>query len=117
MPRQHPLERLRVLCLALPEATEKETWGSPTFRVRDKIFVMAVIGDGQLSMWCKASPGGQEVLVGSQPERFYVPPYVGHRGWVGMRLSGARDWRQVADLVEESYRLTAPKRLVALLGP
>jgi predicted DNA-binding protein (MmcQ/YjbR family) len=115
--RQHPLDRLRALCLALPEATEKETWGSPTFRVRDKIFVMATAGEGQPSMWCKASPGGQEVLVGSWPERFYVPPYVGNRGWVGVRLGGRADWLQIADLIEESYRLTAPKRLVALLGP
>jgi len=115
MPRQRPLDRLRALCLALPEATEKLAWGSPTFRVRDKIFVMFTGGDGGSEMWCKASPGGQEVLVGSQPERYYVPPYVGHRGWVGVRLGGRVDWNQVADLVEESYRLTAPKRLLALL--
>ncbi len=55
--------------------------------------------------------------MGSQPERYYVPPYVGNRGWVGVRLGGAVDWSQVADLVEESYRLTAPKRLLALLDP
>jgi len=117
MPRRNPLERLRALCLALPEAIERPTWGTPTFRVRDKIFVIFTAGDGQPSISCKASPGGQEVLVGSQPERYYVPPYVGNRGWVGVRLGGAVDWSQVADLVEESYRLTAPKRLLALLDP
>ncbi|HEV3074109.1 MAG TPA: MmcQ/YjbR family DNA-binding protein [Thermoanaerobaculia bacterium] len=117
MPRRRPLDRLRALCLALPEATEKLAWGSPTFRVRDKIFATFSEADGGPEMWCKASPGGQEVLVASQPERYYVPPYVGHRGWVGVRLGGAPDWGQVADLVEESYRLTAPKRLLALLDP
>jgi predicted DNA-binding protein (MmcQ/YjbR family) len=115
MPRHDPLDRLREICLALPEATEKEAWGDPTFRVRDKIFAMHKVGDGRVSMWCKAPPGAQEVLVGSDPERFYVPPYVGHRGWVGVRLDVELDWDDVADIVEESYRKTAPKRLAALL--
>jgi hypothetical protein len=114
---RNPLQRLRSLCLALPEAAEKEAWGHPTFRVRDKIFAtfsMPEEGeDGRVSMCCKAPPGAQEILVGSDPERFFVPAYVGHRGWVGVRLDVATDWDLVADLVEESYRLTAPKRLSA----
>ncbi len=76
----------RDLALSLPEATEKETWGHPTFRVRDKIFAMLKSGDGRPSLWCKAPPGSQEVLVGADPDTFFVPPYVGHKGWVGMRL-------------------------------
>jgi hypothetical protein len=117
---RNPLQRLRSLCLALPETTEKEAWGHPTFRVRDKIFAtfsMAEEGEdgagGDVSMCCKAPPGTQEILVGSDPARFFVPAYVGHRGWVGVRLDVATDWGLVADLVEESYRLTAPKRLSA----
>ena len=110
-----PLDRLREICLALPEATEKETWGDPTFRVRDKIFAMCKVGDGRMSVWCKALPGVQGILVGSDQERFFVPPYVGHNGWVGVRLDVEIDWDDVADLVEESYRMTAPKRLLALV--
>ena len=71
--------------------------------------------DGRPSMWCKAPPGGQQVLVGSAPDRFFVPPYVGCHGWAGMWLDVAVDWDEVAELVEESYRMTAPKRLIRLL--
>lgn len=106
-----PADRLRAICLALPEAMEKEAWGDPTFRVRDRIFAMFKQGDGRPSLWCKALPGSQTVLVGADPERFLVPPYVGHRGWVGMRLDRRPDWNEVAELVRRSYRLTAPKRL------
>jgi len=109
------LDRLRAICLALPEATEQETWGDPTFRVRARIFAMPKAGDGRLSLWCKAPPGAQAVLVGADPSRFFVPPYVGHRGWIGVRLDGPVDWDEVADLVCESYQITAPKRLAALL--
>lgn len=98
MPNQ-PLDRLRALCLALPEAEERETWGGPTFRVRDRIFAMPRRDDGRLSTWCKAPPGSQMVLVGADPERFFVPPYVGHKGWVGMRLDRRTDWGEVAALV------------------
>ena len=79
-----PTDRLRAICLALPEAVEKETWGDPTFRVRDKIFAMQKAGDGRISLWCKAPPGSQEILVGADPELFFRPPYVGHKGWIGV---------------------------------
>lgn len=111
--RSTALGRLRAICLKLPEAMEKETWDLPTFRVRDKIFVMAIIGETPLALWCKAPPGSQAILVGADPERFFVPPYVGHKGWVGMRLGKGVDWREVETLVMRSYRLTAPKRLAA----
>jgi len=115
-----PLDRLRGICLALPEAIEKAAWGdTPTFRVRDKIFAQYEANhhrDGRMALWCKAPPGMQEMLVGSDGERFFVPPYVGHHGWIGVQLDGEMDWDEVADLVEESYRMTAPKRLIALLG-
>jgi predicted DNA-binding protein (MmcQ/YjbR family) len=110
---EQPIDRLRRICLALPEAVEKEAWGDPTFRVRDKIFAMEKRGDGRISVWCKAAPGSQEVLVGADPERFFVPPYVGHKGWVGMRLDCDPDWNEVAALVRRSYLLVAPKRISA----
>lgn len=106
--------RLRALCLAFPQAVEKETWGRATFRVGDKIFAMEREQDG-VAMWCKAPPGSQAVLVGSDPDRFFVPPYVGHKGWIGVRLRGEPDWDEVAALVGRSYRMTAPKRLVVLM--
>lgn len=108
-------DRLRAICLALPEATEKEAWGDPTFRVRDKIFAMEKRGDGRVSVWCKAPPGSQQVLVNAAPELFFVPPYVGPKGWVGMRLDAGPDWAEVEAIVRRSYRLIAPKRLVALV--
>ena len=108
-----PADHLRAICLALPETTEKEAWGDPTFRVRDRIFAMLKQGDGRPSLWCKALPGSQMVLVGADPRRFYVPPYLGHKGWVGMRLDRNPDWSEAAELVRRSYRLVAPKRLAA----
>ena len=110
-----PRERLRAICLALPEAVEKEAWGDPTWRVRDKIFAMAKRGEGRSLALVQGAAGEPEVLVGADPERFFVPPYVGHKGWVGMRLDGKPDWDEVALLVRRSYRLTAPKRLAVLV--
>lgn len=110
------IDHLRAICLAFPEATEKESWGTdPTFRVRDKIFAMQKVGDGRVSLWCKAPAGAQDVLVGADPARFFAPPYVGHHGWIGVRLDVPTDWDEVGDLLADSYRLTAPKRLAALL--
>ena len=111
-----PGERLRQICLTLPEAVEKTAWGDPTYRVGDKIFAMEKRGDGRVSVWCKAPPGSQQVLVGADPELFFVPPYVGHGGWVGMRLDTGPDWQEVATLVARSYRLIAPRRLSKQLG-
>ncbi len=108
-------DRLRKICLALPEAEERETWELPTFRVRGKIFVMAVDRDGWPSIWFKAPKGSQQVLVGADGERFFVPPYVGHKGWVGMRLDGKPDWKEVELLVRRSYAMTAPRKLAALI--
>jgi predicted DNA-binding protein (MmcQ/YjbR family) len=114
LPRE-ALDRLRKICLAFPEATEAGGVGDPTFRVRDKIFAMQHGVEGRATLWCKAPPGAQAALVGSNPSRFFVPPYVGCHGWVGMWLDIEIDWDEVADLVEESYRMTAPKRLSRLL--
>ena len=108
-------QRVRDICLALPEAAEKEAWGDPTWRVRDKIFTMQKQGDGRLSIWFKAPPGSQAVLIGADPERFFSPPYVGPKGWVGMRLDNKPDWAEVETLIRRAYRLTAPKKLAVLL--
>jgi predicted DNA-binding protein (MmcQ/YjbR family) len=117
--RPDRLARVRKICLALPEATEKEAWGDPTWRVRDRIFAMQKgnYEGGRPSLWLKAPPGEQPVMVESDPDRFFVPPYVGHKGWVGVYLDGRRvDWVELEKLVESSYRLIAPKRVAARLG-
>lgn len=111
-----PLQRLRQLCLALPECVEKETWEIPTFRVRNKIFAMFTENrerDGRAALWCKALPGVQETLVGADPERFYKPPYVGPNGWLGVRLDKDVDWDEIAGFLDDAYRMTAPKRLLS----
>ena len=108
---QRPIDRLRKICLALPQATEQQAWGDPTFRIGGKIFAMYKIGDGRKSVWCKAPAGSQKILVGADPEVFFAPPYVGPKGWVGMRLDIAVDWTEVAALVARSYGLIVPKRV------
>ena len=114
--RASPLDRLRAICLVLPDAEERETWELPTFRVRDKIFAMYVDDeDDRPGIWCKAPPGSQTILVGADPARFFVPPYVGHKGWIGMHLDRRVKWPEVVVVVGRSYRLTAPKRLVRSL--
>ena len=116
---EDPLPRLRALCLALPETTERLSHGEPTWFVRDKkTFVMYANQhhDDRVGFWCAAPPGSQNELVGVDPERFYVPPYVGHRGWLGVRLDvPSVDWTEIAEIVTEAYRMIAPKRLVAEL--
>ena len=111
-----PLDRLRAICLALPEATEVETWGDATFRVRDKIFAMLRRHDGRVWFWCKAPPGSQAILVEADPARFFAPPYVGPKGWIGMRIDDGPDWVEVEHLVRRSYGMTAPRKLAAQIG-
>jgi predicted DNA-binding protein (MmcQ/YjbR family) len=107
------LDKLRAICLAFPEAVEAGGVGDPTFKVRDKIFAMRHLVQDRTSLWCKAPAGLQEGLVGVDPQRFFVPPYVGHRGWIGLWLDADVDWDHLAELVKQSYRMTAPKRLIA----
>lgn len=109
------LEQLRAICLAFPEAAEGAGVGSPTFRVRDRIFAMRHGAEGRPSLRCKAPRGFQQVLIDSDPEAFFVPPYVGQHGWVGIWLDRDLDWKHIAELIEESYCLTAPKRLIKQL--
>jgi predicted DNA-binding protein (MmcQ/YjbR family) len=109
------LDPLRAICLRFPEAIEAGGVGDPSWKVRGKIFAMQHGHEERPSVWFKAPPGAQELLVGSSPERFFRPPYVGHAGWVGAWLDAELDWDELADFVEESYRMTAPKRLSAQL--
>jgi hypothetical protein len=112
------LARVRAACLRLPEVTERPSHGAPTFFVRGKTFVMLHDdhhGDGRLALWCAAPPGAQQEAMDDDPERFFRPPYVGHRGWLGVRLDHAPDWDEVAAIATEAYRCVAPKTLLATL--
>jgi predicted DNA-binding protein (MmcQ/YjbR family) len=107
------IERLRELCLRFPESQEQPFGGvtTPTWRVNGKIFAQWEPKPVE-AVWFKAAPGGQSILVDSRPEVYFVPPYMGLVGWVGARLaSDVLDWDELAELIDESYRLIAPKRL------
>jgi hypothetical protein len=110
------LALVREICLALPEVTERPSHGSPTFVVRGKRSFATVTsnhhGDGRFAVWCAAPAGMQAMLVEADPERFFVPPYVGHRGWLGLRLDRGLDWDEVAGIAEDAYVEVAPARLV-----
>jgi predicted DNA-binding protein (MmcQ/YjbR family) len=122
MKRSQPLVRLAALCLSFPETTERLSHGEPTWFVRDrKVFVTYADHhhDDRLAFWCASPAGAQESLIASDAARFFRPPYVGHRGWLGVYLDIEVDWEHIADLVEDAYRMVAPKSLIALLdqGP
>jgi hypothetical protein len=110
-----PLERLRALCLALPEVTERLSHGEPTWFVRDKkVFVTFADQhhDDRLAFWCAAPAGVQEALVAAAPERYFRPPYVGGRGWMGVYLDVEVDWTEVEELVRDAFRHVAPRHLL-----
>ena len=114
-----PLERVRRSCLRLPEAFEQIAWGEPTFRVKKKIFAMyAGTGHhspgGRVALWCNAPLGVQELLVRSEPEKFYVPPYCGVNGWIGIVVDAVDD-AELDSLVVQSYCMIAPPKLQALV--
>ena len=112
-----PLDRVRGACLALPEVEERLSHGAPSFFVRGKrCFVMVMDdhhGDGRFALWCAAPEGMQHALVEGDPESYFVPPYVGHRGWIGVRLDRALPWDAIAGAIEDAWLEVAPKRLVA----
>jgi hypothetical protein len=113
-----PLEQLRRLCLALPAVTERPSHGEPAWFVEDKRLFVTFADhhhDDRLGFWCASTHVAQEALVGSAPERFFVPPYVGHRGWLGVYLDVPVDWAEVETLVRDAYRLVAPRRRLAEL--
>lgn len=109
-----PLEHVREICLALPEVTERLSHGAPTFFV-GKSFVMFHDdhhGDGRLALWVAAPPGVQEEMLAEDPAVFFRPPYVGHRGWLGMRLDRELEWEVVREVCIDGWRTVAPKRLL-----
>ena len=113
--------RLRAICLALPEVTERPSHGVPAWFVRGKKSFAQLWADGHHDdhfphLWCAGLPGAQAELTAASPGRFFRPPYVGHRGWIGVRLDGDVDWAELAELCADAYRAVAPAKLVALLN-
>ncbi len=114
--RERTLEQLREISLGLPETSERLSHGAPSFFVREKRCFLVVLanhhGDGRFAIWCAAGDGVQRMLADADPERFFVPPYVGHRGWLGVRLDRELDWNELAGIVEDAYAEVAPAKLV-----
>ena len=119
MPRAAPLPlvRVRKICLSLPETTERASHGAPSFFIRDKVCFVNYMDDhhddGRLALWCACPPGMREGLVKAEPEHYFVPPYVGVRGWIGVRLDRGIDWDDVERVIREAYLAVAPKTIVA----
>ena len=110
---------VREVCLGFPESEEVPSRGSPDFRVAGKTFASYVVnhhGDGRICLWLPAPPGAQQLYSESEPEYYFVPPYVGPRGWLGVHLDRGLDWRSVAQRVREAYEVVAPKKLAQGLG-
>jgi len=100
------IERVRALCLGLAGTTERASHGRPAFFAGERSFVMFMDNhhhDGRLALWCAAAAGVQAAVVGADPERYFVPPYVGHRGWVGVRLDRGLEWDAVAGVIEDAH--------------
>jgi hypothetical protein len=118
--KQQILEAVRETCLALPETSERPSHGEPTFFVGGKRSFATVWdshhGDGRFALLCAAPAGMQAALVETDPERFFVPPYVGHRGWIGVRLDRGFDRDEIAAIVEDAYAEVAPAKLVEAVG-
>lgn len=111
------IARARRICMALPDAWEQEAWGEPTWRVRKRMFAMFADdhhGDGRVALWCNAPVGVQQMLVRAEPEKCFVPPYVGVNGWIGVVLDRVDD-AELRELVVQSYCLVAPRKLQAIV--
>jgi len=107
------VERLREMCRRFPGSVEDtESVGRPVFKVSKKIYAMQHGADHRMSLWFKAPAGMQDAVIGREPDRYFVPPYAGSKGWIGAWLDDEPDWDALADFVEESYRMTATKKLI-----
>lgn len=115
MARQSPSDRLRAICLALPDAEEVVLRRGPTYRIADKIFALDRRHARGTALWCKVPAGAQAILIGADPVRFFSPPYYGTKGWIGLVLDGKTDWTEATALIHRSYRLVASKKLAALV--
>ena len=115
------IKRLREICLAFPAVVEKEAWGECTFRVTGgKMFAMTDNNhhnSGHLAVWVMAPPTVKETLIRSMPERFFNPPYVGVKGWVGVRLDASVDWNELAAILRDGYLISAPVKLAGRKAP
>ena len=111
------LGRVRKICLSLPETTERPSHGAPSFFVRDKVCFVSYMNhhhdDGRLALWCACPSGMRDGVVKAQPDQYFVPPYVGVRGWIGVRLDREPDWDGVERVIRDAYLAVAPKKLVA----
>jgi len=118
-PRGNPdkiLALVRKICLAMPDTEEKIAWGESTWRVHRKLFAMFSNnhhGDGRIAVWCNAPPGAQQDLVAADPEHFFVPPYVGVSGWIGINMNTKLPTGALAAILEQAYRTTEAKRTAA----
>ena len=113
-------DAVREICLSLPESDEVSSRGNPNFRVNKKTFAIFVVnhhGDGRIGLWLNSPPGDQEYYAQNEPEHFYVPPYVGPAGWLGMELNKDLSWVTAAKLIQRAYTYKAPKKLLPDLGP
>lgn len=117
--QRDPVARLRAICLELPEAHEVEAWGTPTFRVRNKLFAMYSKGtydrQGRPAVWICSNGMQQDLALHAKPDRYFKPPYVGPSGWIGAWLDRNPPWLEIAELLRDGYRMRAPAKLVALL--
>lgn len=113
MTRSSPLDRVRRICLALPETNERESHGSPTFFIRDKRSFVSYTddhhGDGRLALWCASSSDVQQMLAASRPEQFFLPPYVAHLGWIGVRLDRDLSWDEIAGIITDAHAVVLVK--------
>src|SRR5262249_54061558 len=115
-PTSELTRKLRAICCSFPEVTERPSHGAPTWFVRGKstfvqLWAKGHHGDEFPHLWCAAPPGAQAELIESEPHRFFRPPYVGHRGWLGLRLDVDLDWDEIAEICRDAYRAVAPKKL------
>jgi hypothetical protein len=111
--RPDHIERVRRICSALPEVAEKISHGEPTFFVRKKVFAMFANNhhhDGRIAVWCPVPPGFQATMIEADPKKFFKPPYVGVRGWIGIQLDQIND-KELASHLREAWRMIAPKKL------
>ena len=112
------VERIRTICLALPETEERQSHGEAAWFIKGKKQFACFADhhhDERVAVWCAAAPGIQEVLIQTEPTKVFRPPYVGPRGWIGIYLDVEQDWEEVASLLREAFRTVAPSKIAALL--
>lgn len=119
-PTGTPLDRAREFCLSLPETTEVEAWGAPTFRVKGKIFAWYVAPGGhhgsRPALWILSVSMEQDLMLRVRPDRYFKPPYVGPSGWIGAYVDKSPPWAEIEELLRDGWRRRAPKKLADTIG-